>query len=117
MPPDQIVFLHFNDVVSLLTLLMRSAANIAQYHISQQEKIARFLTQLEVCRTKYSHLHPYTVFSGDVFSPSLEASILRGAHMLPILRELKVDLGCYGNHGESDCFVDLVAIWLSMWDV
>ncbi|KAF2148583.1 2,3-cyclic-nucleotide 2-phosphodiesterase [Myriangium duriaei CBS 260.36] len=71
MAVEEIVFLHFNDV----------------YHISKQERIARFLTLLQNYRK-----------SGDVFSPSLEASILRGAHVLPLLRELKVDLGCYGNH-------------------
>jgi len=73
-----------------------------QYHISDQEKIARFVTQLESYRKKYAHLNPYTTFGGDVFSPSLEASVLRGAHMPPILRELNIDIGCYGNHGEPE---------------
>ncbi|KAL3961233.1 hypothetical protein ACCO45_002756 [Purpureocillium lilacinum] len=78
----ELVFLHFNDV----------------YHISKQARIARFWTQLQLYRKKYAHSSPYTIFSGDVFSPSLEASILRGAHMVPLLRELKIDLACYGNH-------------------
>ncbi|UNI23782.1 UDP-sugar diphosphatase [Purpureocillium takamizusanense] len=78
----ELAFLHFNDV----------------YHISKQARIARFLTQLQWYRKKHAHLAPYTIFSGDVFSPSLEASILQGAHMVPLLRELKIDLACYGNH-------------------
>lgn len=85
MAVDQIIFLHFNDV----------------YHISNQINIARFLALLEQYRRRYAHATSYTVFSGDVFSPSLEASILRGAHMLPLLHELKIDLGCHGNHGRS----------------
>lgn len=40
-----------------------------------------------------------TIFSGDGFSPSLEASVLKGEHMTPILDFLGVDLACYGNHG------------------
>jgi 2',3'-cyclic-nucleotide 2'-phosphodiesterase (5'-nucleotidase family) len=40
-----------------------------------------------------------TVFSGDAFSPSLEASILKGEHMGPLLDFVGVDIACYGNHG------------------
>ncbi|KJZ75313.1 hypothetical protein HIM_05239 [Hirsutella minnesotensis 3608] len=78
----EVVFLHFNDV----------------YHISNTDNVARFLTQLELYRRQYSDSSPLTVFSGDIFSPSLEASILRGGHMLPLLKEIRVDIGCYGNH-------------------
>ncbi|KAK8071154.1 2-3-cyclic-nucleotide 2-phosphodiesterase [Apiospora hydei] len=73
-----------------------------QYHISKQDVIARFLTQLRGYREKYKSCAPFTIFSGDIFSPSLEASILRGAHILPLLKELQVDLACYGNHGNHN---------------
>ncbi|KAK1952012.1 Metallo-dependent phosphatase, partial [Colletotrichum sublineola] len=70
------------------------------YHILKHENIARFWTQLRAFREKHKSCAPFTVFSADIFSPSLEASILRGAHMLPLLKELRVDVACYGNHGK-----------------
>ncbi|KAL3438547.1 Metallo-dependent phosphatase-like protein [Aspergillus tetrazonus] len=39
-----------------------------------------------------------TLFSGDAFSPSLEASVLKGAQVCPLLNLVGVDIGCYGNH-------------------
>lgn len=38
------------------------------------------------------------IFSGDAFSPSLEAAVLRGHHMVPVLNNLDIDVACYGNH-------------------
>jgi len=43
---------------------------------------------------------PLVVFSGDAFSPSLESSVLKGGHMIPVLNLLGIDIACYGNHGE-----------------
>lgn len=42
--------------------------------------------------------HSIRVFSGDAFSPSLEAAVLRGDHMAPLLDALDIDVACYGNH-------------------
>ncbi|KAI1452114.1 Metallo-dependent phosphatase-like protein [Annulohypoxylon moriforme] len=53
---------------------------------------------MQVYRKRYAHCDPYTIFSGDVFSPSLEAAMLRGSHMIPLLNGMNVDLGCFGNH-------------------
>ncbi|KAJ7270316.1 Metallo-dependent phosphatase [Mycena rebaudengoi] len=39
-----------------------------------------------------------TVFSGDVFSPSIESSVTRGRHLPPIMNRLGVDIGVVGNH-------------------
>lgn len=52
-----------------------------------------------------------TIFSGDAFSPSLEASILKGEHMGPLLDFVGVDLACYGNHGQTLSHLDNIA-WL-----
>ncbi|KXN90361.1 putative 5'-nucleotidase [Leucoagaricus sp. SymC.cos] len=38
------------------------------------------------------------VFSGDLFSPSIETSVTRGRHMPPIINALGVDVACIGNH-------------------
>lgn len=37
------------------------------------------------------------LFSGDVFSPSVESSVTRGVHMIPILKEMKVDCAVLGK--------------------
>lgn len=37
------------------------------------------------------------LFAGDVFNPSVESAITRGSHMVPILRELKLDASCVGE--------------------
>ncbi|KAK7455107.1 hypothetical protein VKT23_010978 [Stygiomarasmius scandens] len=74
---DELVFYHFNDV----------------YHINQPNILPRFSHFFQ--NTDQDHL---TIFSGDAFSPSLESSLLKGEHMVPVLNHLGVDVGCYGNH-------------------
>lgn len=62
--------------------------------------------------------HQLRLFSGDVFSPSLEASVLRGGHIPTILNAMKIDVACYGNHdfdfGE-DRLVELSKITKFPW--
>ncbi|KAB5540586.1 Metallo-dependent phosphatase-like protein [Coniochaeta sp. 2T2.1] len=82
--------LHYNDV----------------YHLDPSSAepvggIGRFIT---VCR-EYKESEKYkgqpdlvTLFSGDVFSPSLESSITKGSHMVPILHKIGTDCACVGNH-------------------
>jgi 5'-nucleotidase len=36
------------------------------------------------------------LFSGDVFSPSVESSVTRGSHMVPVLNELGIDVSVTG---------------------
>ncbi|KAJ7684723.1 Metallo-dependent phosphatase-like protein [Mycena polygramma] len=38
------------------------------------------------------------LFSGDVFSPSVESSVTRGSHMVPVINELGPDVSVAGNH-------------------
>lgn len=38
------------------------------------------------------------LFAGDVFNPSVESSVTRGSHMVPIMNALKIDCACIGNH-------------------
>ncbi|KAH7107747.1 Metallo-dependent phosphatase [Auriculariales sp. MPI-PUGE-AT-0066] len=40
------------------------------------------------------------LFSGDVFSPSVESSVTRGSHMVPVMNALAPDVTVTGNH---DC--------------
>ncbi|EEQ35202.1 2,3-cyclic-nucleotide 2-phosphodiesterase [Microsporum canis CBS 113480] len=82
---DTLTFYHFNDV----------------YHISNTDLIAKFAHVITQSKQSSGSLDipPLTIFSGDVFSPSTESSVLKGEHMVPILNHLGIDLACYGNHG------------------
>ena len=37
-----------------------------------------------------------TFFSGDAYNPSLESSVTKGSHMVPILNQLGTDAACVG---------------------
>lgn len=85
----------------------------SQYNLSDTSLVSRFGSVLRAARKGEDPLgvfddasdairqRPIIVFSGDAFSPSLESSVLRGEHMVPVLNELGIDLACYGNHGKS----------------
>ncbi|KAJ3146003.1 hypothetical protein HDU89_006733 [Geranomyces variabilis] len=89
----ELTFLHFNDV----------------YHIGPTSCVTRFAARLKELRAQ--HPDSLTVFSGDAFAPSVEATLLRGRHMVPVLNALGVDIAAFGNH-EFD-FGEPVAIALS----
>ncbi|CDO69028.1 hypothetical protein BN946_scf184834.g35 [Trametes cinnabarina] len=38
------------------------------------------------------------LFSGDVFSPSVESSVTRGSHMVPVMNAIGPDVSLTGNH-------------------
>ncbi|TRM59377.1 Metallo-dependent phosphatase-like protein [Schizophyllum amplum] len=38
------------------------------------------------------------LFSGDVFAPSVESSVTRGSHMVPVMNEIAPDISLTGNH-------------------
>ncbi|KAK1223520.1 hypothetical protein PQX77_013597 [Marasmius sp. AFHP31] len=80
---DKIRFIHFNDV----------------YHVSQPTLVARFSHALR--NAKSTDPETLVVFSGDALGPSLEGSVLKGGHIVPLLNHLKIDVACYGNHGQS----------------
>ncbi|KAI9466021.1 Metallo-dependent phosphatase [Lactarius psammicola] len=39
-----------------------------------------------------------SLFSGDVFSPSVDSSVTRGSHMVPVMNSLAPDVSLVGNH-------------------
>ncbi|KAL0570370.1 hypothetical protein V5O48_011585 [Marasmius crinis-equi] len=93
---DEITFYHFNDV----------------YHVSQPTRIARFAHALR--KAKVEDPETLTIFSGDALGPSLEGSVLKGGHIVPVLNHLKIDVACYGNHGQSFTpLVEQTADWNS----
>ena len=82
--PSQSEFriLHFNDVYDA-------------------EAAPRFVTLVEAQRAASRSAglgEPLTLFSGDVFNPSVLSVSTRGAHMVPVLNTLKPDAACFGNH-------------------
>ncbi|KAI9183847.1 hypothetical protein H9P43_002899 [Blastocladiella emersonii ATCC 22665] len=82
----ELTIFHFNDV----------------YHGSATKDgggAAQFLTVLDRERAALSAgTKSLTLFSGDVFNPSLESSISKGQHLVPVLNLMGIDASVYGNH-------------------
>ena len=82
--------LHFNDIYHI--------------HPGTQDPIggfARFSTLVNYYQSspRFAHLpEALTLFSGDAFNPSLESSVTKGAHMVPVLNHLNTAAACLGNH-------------------
>lgn len=75
--------IHFNDV----------------YDIDPGEKdpiggVARFKTAVDAHRNDKT----LTLFSGDVFSPSLLSQTYKGEQMVVPINSLNIDVACLGNH-------------------
>ncbi|XP_014560913.1 hypothetical protein COCVIDRAFT_12438 [Bipolaris victoriae FI3] len=88
-PPD-LRFLHYNDV----------------YHVEAGSRepvggYARFQTLVNYYRDDerfQGQPNLLTFFSGDAFNPSIESSITKGRHMVPVLNTIGTDVSCVGNH-------------------
>lgn len=86
-PPD-LRFIHYNDV----------------YHVEQGSRepvggIARFQTLCDRYRDDAEFAgqpEVMTLFSGDAFNPSLESSVTKGRHMVPVLNMLRTSVSCLG---------------------
>ncbi|KAL5596381.1 hypothetical protein BROUX41_006678 [Berkeleyomyces rouxiae] len=87
--PPNVRLLHYNDV----------------YHLEQSSSepvggLPRFIGVVneyrEAAETRKTGL--VTVFSGDAFNPSLESSVTKGEHMVPVLNTIGTDVACVGNH-------------------
>ncbi|KAJ0118568.1 flagellar associated protein [Diaporthe amygdali] len=88
-PPD-LRLLHYNDVYHLDASSAEPVGGIARFMTvcHEYQKGDRFKDQ-PAC---------VTLFSGDAFNPSLESSITKGSHMVPILNALGTDCASLGNH-------------------
>ena len=61
--------------------------------------IARFQTVVDQYRSDPQYADQpklITLFSGDAFNPSLESSVTKGRHMVPILNNVGTDVACVG---------------------
>ncbi|KAF5354820.1 hypothetical protein D9756_005700 [Leucocoprinus leucothites] len=88
---------HFNDVYQV------SDQDIRVDGKKETIDVTKFATLLSDVASKWGdradgHKEGLIVFSGDLFSPSIESSQTRGGHMPPIINALGVDVACPGNH-------------------
>ncbi|KAH9907054.1 Metallo-dependent phosphatase [Xylariomycetidae sp. FL2044] len=82
--------LHYNDV----------------YHVDQASAepvggAARFMSLVKHYREDEKFKGQpdlVTLFSGDAFNPSLESSVTKGTHMVPLLNGIGTDAAALGNH-------------------
>ncbi|KEF60577.1 uncharacterized protein A1O9_02138 [Exophiala aquamarina CBS 119918] len=88
-PPD-LRLLHFNDVYHLDASSAEPVGGIARFQtvINHYRSGEKFKGQPELV----------TFFSGDAFNPSLESSVTKGSHMVPILNSIGTNAACVGNH-------------------
>lgn len=82
--------IHYNDVYHLDSSSAEPVGGIARFMtvVKEYQEDERFKDQPGCL----------TLFSGDAFNPSLESSITKGSHMVPILNALNTDCAALGNH-------------------
>ncbi|KAH8670125.1 5'-nucleotidase [Tricladium varicosporioides] len=88
-PPD-LRLIHFNDVYHIDSSSAEPVGGIARFKTvcNEYREDPRFSGQPELL----------TFFSGDAFNPSLESSVTKGSHMVPVLNAIGTDVACVGNH-------------------
>lgn len=88
-PPD-LRLLHYNDVYHIEGGSRDPVGGAARFVslVSHYRSAPEFAGQPELL----------TFFSGDAFNPSLESSVTKGRHMVPILNEIGTNVACLGNH-------------------
>ncbi|KAL2059750.1 hypothetical protein VTL71DRAFT_10134 [Oculimacula yallundae] len=88
-PPD-LRLLHFNDVYHIDASSAEPVGGIARFKTlcNEYSDGEKFKGQPDVL----------TFFSGDAFNPSLESSVTKGSHMVPVLNTIGTDVACVGNH-------------------
>jgi 5'-nucleotidase len=86
-PPD-IRLIHYNDVYHVEASSAEPVGGIARFQTvcNYYRNDAKFKDQPGLI----------TIFSGDAFNPSLESSVTKGRHMVPILNGIGTDIACVG---------------------
>ncbi|KAJ7286039.1 Metallo-dependent phosphatase-like protein [Mycena rebaudengoi] len=92
----KLTLLHFNDVY-------RCAPQKLAPNSPETIDVTQFAALLDSLRDQWTQLpngkkDGLVLFSGDVFSPSVESSVTRGSHMVPVMNELNPDVSLAGNH-------------------
>ncbi|KAK4188899.1 putative 5'-nucleotidase precursor [Podospora australis] len=88
-PPD-VRIVHYNDVYHLDASSSEPAGGVGRFVsvVNSYRLDPKYKDQPDLV----------TLFSGDVFNPSLESSITKGSHMVPLLNKIGTDCACVGNH-------------------
>ncbi|EJD02121.1 Metallo-dependent phosphatase [Fomitiporia mediterranea MF3/22] len=86
--------LHFNDVYRVNPQKLSGGATI---------DVTQFAHMLDELRERWpvredGKRDGLVLFSGDLFAPSVESSVTRGSHMVPVINELAPDVAVTGNH-------------------
>ncbi|KAJ2500653.1 hypothetical protein IWW47_003200, partial [Coemansia sp. RSA 2052] len=97
--PKSLRILHFNDVYHV--------APSAREPVGGAARFGSLVHSLQNRRGAELAVPTLTLFSGDAYFPSLESSISRGEHMLPVLNRLGIDAATLGNH-EFDQGIDVL---------
>ncbi|TXT12211.1 uncharacterized protein COLE_02621 [Cutaneotrichosporon oleaginosum] len=95
--------LAFNDVYRVVQRYVPQPGCDVEGPPDAEIGVGQFGELINTLRKKWSTqengtLNGLVLFAGDVFNPSMESSVTRGSHMVPILNELKLDAACIGNH-------------------
>ncbi|KAF9452854.1 Metallo-dependent phosphatase [Macrolepiota fuliginosa MF-IS2] len=90
-----IPILHFNDVYRVSPQKIRGSDKTID--------VTQFSALVNELRGKWKEREDgqrdgLVLFSGDLFSPSVESSVTRGSHMVPVMNEIGVDVALTGNH-------------------
>ncbi|THV08018.1 Metallo-dependent phosphatase [Dendrothele bispora CBS 962.96] len=88
--------LHFNDVYRVQPQKLSSKSE-------ETIDVTQFAANLVRVRSKWPERRDgerdgLVLFSGDLFSPSVESSVTRGSHMVPVINYLRPDVSLTGNH-------------------
>ncbi|KAI0078996.1 Metallo-dependent phosphatase [Panus rudis PR-1116 ss-1] len=91
-----IPILHFNDVYRVQPFKLHPTS-------PETIDVTQFAANLDEIRDTWPLREDGTreglvLFSGDVFAPSVESSVTRGSHMVPIMNAIKPDVSMTGNH-------------------
>ncbi|KAI1371120.1 Metallo-dependent phosphatase [Hypoxylon crocopeplum] len=88
-PPD-LRIVHYNDVYHVDPSSSEPVGGVARFMslIKHYEEDEKFKGQPSLV----------TLFSGDAFNPSLESSVTKGDHMVPLLNSIGTDAAALGNH-------------------
>ncbi|KAI1110293.1 Metallo-dependent phosphatase-like protein [Nemania sp. NC0429] len=88
--PPELRILHYNDVYHVDSSSSEPVGGAARFMslIQHYREAPQFEGQSELL----------TFFSGDAFNPSLESSVTKGDHMVPLLNNIGTDAAALGNH-------------------
>ncbi|KAI0031814.1 Metallo-dependent phosphatase [Vararia minispora EC-137] len=94
--PVQLPIIHWNDVYRVrpqkISPKSSETIDVTQFSALLDDIRIRWLERQDGNREGLS------LFSGDVFSPSVESTVTRGSHLVPVMNVLAPDVALLGNH-------------------